>query len=326
MASYNDEASKAYKLNASNNWLRQRQGLALPVLPPTTQEACCYFFAQICIFSVKASVDGKGRVDYEAFAQEWNQMADGTEHVYVSPEVLAAYSKSWEKANNIRATMDLMSDGLEEVRHSGEVFAAADLPFPDYLTGDASFTHPSQGVVEIDSEQSLPLNLSILTAPATLHSSRFTDILISAHPTSGGPPQSPQSPQSPQPPAPIPATFDELPTSPPPIPALSTEPAQNQPLGKPQSDSLSIVVRNGTSSSHQHMDTERESNRRCTIPTEERNRRKIHSCRRCHNETCPGGNDILRCQTACTVPCRWCGRLDECRGVDGGGKCTAPRA
>ncbi|KAK0232270.1 hypothetical protein EDD85DRAFT_970646, partial [Armillaria nabsnona] len=302
MASYNDEASKAYKLNASNNWLRQRQGLALPVLPPTTQEARRYFFAQIRIFSVKASADGKGRVDYEAFAREWNRTADGTERVYVSPEVLAAYSKSWEKANNIRATVDLMSDGLEEVRHSGEVFAAANLPFPDYLTGDASFTHPSQGVVEIDSEQSLPLNLSISMAPAASHSSRFTDTLICAHPTSSGPPQSPQSP------APISATFDELPTSPPPpIPVSRTEPAQNQPLGEPQLDSLSIVVRNG-------------------IPTEERKRRKIRSCRRCRNETCPGGNDILRCQTACTVPCRWCGRLDECRGVDGGKKCTAPRA
>ncbi len=118
--------------------------------------------------------------------------------------------------------MDLISDGLEEVHRSGEVFAAADLPFPDYLTGNVLFTHPNQGVVEIDSEQSLPLNLSISTASAALHSSQFTDTLISTHPISNGPPQSPQSP------APIPAIFDKLPTSPPRLSPVSyTELAQN---------------------------------------------------------------------------------------------------
>ncbi len=91
--------------------------------------------------------------------------------------------------------------------------------------------------------------------------------------------------------------FDKLPTSPlHPIPASHIEPAQNQPLGEPGSDSLSIVVGNDNSSSHQHMDTERQRKRRHTVPTEERKRRKIRSCRRCHDEeVCLGGNDILRC-------------------------------
>ncbi len=81
-----------------------------------------------------------------------------------------------------------------------------------------------------------------------------------------------------------------------PIPASHIEPAQNQPLGEPGSDSLSIVVGNDNYSSHQHMDTERQRKRRRTVPTEERKRRKIRSCRRCHDEeVCPGGNAILRC-------------------------------
>ncbi len=82
-----------------------------------------------------------------------------------------AYLKSWEKANNIGATEDLVSDGLEEVRCSGKVFAAADFPFPDFLAGDVSFVHPSRGVVEIGLEQLLPMNSSISMAPAASHSS-----------------------------------------------------------------------------------------------------------------------------------------------------------
>ncbi|KAK0472637.1 hypothetical protein IW261DRAFT_1570727 [Armillaria novae-zelandiae] len=244
MASYNDEASKAYKLNS----------LALPVLPPTTQEARRYFFAQIRVFSVKASTEGKGKVDYEAFAQEWNQTADGTECVYVSPEVLAAYSKSWEKANNVQATEELISDGLEEVHHSSKVFAAADVPFPDFLARDALFTHSSQ-------------------APTASHSSRVTDTLISSHPTGSGPPQLTLCP------ALIPAIVNELPMSPPlPILTSHTEPSLDELPSEPPSDFMDIVVGNGSTSDHQDMYMENKTKRRHIMPSGDRKCCKIHSC------------------------------------------------
>ncbi|KAJ7270551.1 hypothetical protein C8J57DRAFT_1605631 [Mycena rebaudengoi] len=39
MASYSDEAASKFELNSSKDWLRRRQGVALPILPPTTLDA-----------------------------------------------------------------------------------------------------------------------------------------------------------------------------------------------------------------------------------------------------------------------------------------------
>ena len=39
MEPYNEDAAVKYnKLSSNENWLRKRQGLALPALPPTTPE------------------------------------------------------------------------------------------------------------------------------------------------------------------------------------------------------------------------------------------------------------------------------------------------
>ncbi|KAG6825607.1 hypothetical protein H0H87_009081 [Tephrocybe sp. NHM501043] len=85
----------------------------MPVLPPTTPEARKYFFSQAPRFAAIASSQGKMKIDYEAFAQEWNRSADGKERFYITTEVLAGYAKTWEKVNNIRASQELIADKLD---------------------------------------------------------------------------------------------------------------------------------------------------------------------------------------------------------------------
>jgi hypothetical protein len=160
MESYSEHAATTYKLSSNNDWLRQRQALALPVLPPTTSEARQYFFSSIRKFSSYIDTTHKGNINYEAFAQEWNRSADGTTHFYITTEVLRAYAKIWEKINNIQASKELISDKLELIRQSGEIFAASHSAFPQFLTGSSHFIHPSQGVIDLDQVQSIPPSLS----------------------------------------------------------------------------------------------------------------------------------------------------------------------
>ncbi|KAF8078462.1 hypothetical protein FPV67DRAFT_1465355, partial [Lyophyllum atratum] len=46
-------------------------------------------------------------------------------------------------------------------------------------------------------------------------------------------------------------------------------------------------------------------------------------CRRCRSLECPGSGGIEHCQVECKVPCKKCGQLIGCRGVDKGRKCTS---
>ena len=107
-----------------------------------------------------ASSQGKGKVDYEAFAREWNRSADGKHRYYITTELLAAYSKSWEKNSNIRASQEMIVDKLQMVSHSTQVFSAPTRPFPSYLTASPHSTQPSQGVFEIGDALDLPASIS----------------------------------------------------------------------------------------------------------------------------------------------------------------------
>lgn len=153
MEPYSEGVETRYKLSSGDSWLRKRQGLALPVLPPTTPEARKFFFSKIREFAAIASESGKSKINFEAFAQEWNQSANGEDRFYVTTEVLSAYSKTWEKCTNIRASQELISDQLEVAQQTANVFAAEAHPFPTYLTGIPTSTHPREGVVEFESPE-----------------------------------------------------------------------------------------------------------------------------------------------------------------------------
>lgn len=159
MEPYTESAAQTFKLSSNDDWLRKRQGLALPALPPTTPEARKYFFTKIRDFSEAATTDKKRKVNFEAFAQEWNRTADGKERFYVTFEVLSAYAKSWEKANNVRASQELMSGQLQEVKKTAEIFLADGKPFPCYLTTNSSQIQPSRGVIAIENS-AVPSSLS----------------------------------------------------------------------------------------------------------------------------------------------------------------------
>ncbi|KAG6825372.1 hypothetical protein H0H92_003927, partial [Tricholoma furcatifolium] len=175
MEPYSKEAaSKFNKLNANDDWLRRRQGLALPALPPTTLEARKYFFSKIAEFAARASADGKTRIDWVAFAVEWNHSADGVTRFYITAEVLAAYAKTWEKANNIRATQELISDQLDDLSKTRSIFAAPHIPMPSFLTSSPVSVQPSQGVIDIipDDHAAIPASLTIqlpLSHPSVLN-------------------------------------------------------------------------------------------------------------------------------------------------------------
>ncbi|KAJ7891979.1 hypothetical protein B0H13DRAFT_2340380 [Mycena leptocephala] len=96
MAPY-DNAAAAIKLSSNNHWLRRRQDVALPILPPNTPEARKYFFFKIGTFVADASANGRRKINYIDFAREWNRTADGTDRYYVTADVLSAYAKAWTK-------------------------------------------------------------------------------------------------------------------------------------------------------------------------------------------------------------------------------------
>ncbi|KAF8958387.1 hypothetical protein BDZ97DRAFT_2047280 [Flammula alnicola] len=54
MEPYSEDAETQFKLNTSDSWLRKWQGLALPVLPPTTPESRKFFFSKIREFAARA--------------------------------------------------------------------------------------------------------------------------------------------------------------------------------------------------------------------------------------------------------------------------------
>jgi hypothetical protein len=183
MEPYSNQAAVLFKLNSSDDWLQKRQGLALPALPPTTLEARRYFFSKMPVFASLASSNGKGKIDYEAFAQEWNWSANGKDRFYITMDVLAAYAKSWEKTSNIRASQELVSDKMKTIQKTSEIFAALHQPFPSFLTAVPTSVQPSQGIVDlegfvppslsIDLPQSLPcipqMSASSPPTPASAH-------------------------------------------------------------------------------------------------------------------------------------------------------------
>ena len=164
MEPYNEVSSIKYnKLNANDNWLHKRQGLALPALPPTTPEARKYFFSKIRHFATLASENGRGKINYEAFAQEWNQSADGQTRFYVTADVLSAYAKSWEKASNICASQELIKGKMDRIQQTANSFAAPLQLFPAFLTSSPITVHPHQGVIDLldDPTTSIPPSISM---------------------------------------------------------------------------------------------------------------------------------------------------------------------
>ncbi|KAF9037329.1 hypothetical protein BDZ89DRAFT_1129855 [Hymenopellis radicata] len=133
---------------ANDEWLRSRQALAMPARPPTTSEARSYFFANIKIFSAQAAQDGKRKINFDQFTRQWNSTADGKTRFYITPELLMAYAKGWERTNNIRASQEIINDTLKDVSRSATAFIANNVPFPS-ISGPPSFPQPARGILDV---------------------------------------------------------------------------------------------------------------------------------------------------------------------------------
>ena len=82
-ATFDEQTAATFKISASNDWLLHQQGLALSALSPTTPEAWQSFFVKI-----------HEGMNYKAFAQDWNQSANGKDCFYVITEVLSPIVKT----------------------------------------------------------------------------------------------------------------------------------------------------------------------------------------------------------------------------------------
>ncbi|KAK6988809.1 hypothetical protein R3P38DRAFT_3228414 [Favolaschia claudopus] len=158
---YDENAVERFKLNGNNDWLRRRQGVALPIVPPTTPEARKYYFANVGDFVVEASISGRRKISHESFANRWNSTADGKTRFYVSADLLAAFAKSWEKTNNARASQELISAKVDLAHQTRQLFQETNnLPFPNSLLGTATSSHPQEGLIEFEAGNPVPDSIS----------------------------------------------------------------------------------------------------------------------------------------------------------------------
>ncbi|KIK51784.1 hypothetical protein GYMLUDRAFT_251766 [Collybiopsis luxurians FD-317 M1] len=130
----------------------QSIGLALPVIPPSTSQVRKYFFEKLPKYALQASQEGKSRIDWTKFAQDWNSEADGTFHFYVTVEILEAYAKNWDKITNQHASQELITEHLTILKQTSQIFSGPNQDFPAQITS-ASFpliVQPSRGEIEID--------------------------------------------------------------------------------------------------------------------------------------------------------------------------------
>ncbi|KAF9028547.1 hypothetical protein BDZ89DRAFT_1112967 [Hymenopellis radicata] len=157
MKQYSPEVAATFKLNASDDWLRRRQDLALPVRTPSQSNARQYFFTRRRELSMTAAAEGSPstKINYEAFAVEWNTTADGKSRFYVTTEILVNYAKTWERSSNVKASQEMMAEQLKDIRRSAQIFAASDLPFPSFMTGEATEIRPTRGIRELNAESNL---------------------------------------------------------------------------------------------------------------------------------------------------------------------------
>ena len=112
----------------------------------------------------------RGKLDYETYACEWNQSANGKDQFYITSEVLSAYAKNWKKVNNICASQEMIQNKIDLVHQNCDIFAVNHLPFPNFLTGTTSSVQPCQGVIDVDPGQlgpaSTPVELSVSDNPS----------------------------------------------------------------------------------------------------------------------------------------------------------------
>ena len=70
---------------------------------------------------------------------------------YITAELLCTYAKSWERANDIHASQELIHDKLNVLKKTSHIFSGSTLPFSDFLTYYAAPDEPRSGVQALNS-------------------------------------------------------------------------------------------------------------------------------------------------------------------------------
>lgn len=154
-------AGSLVKLNKSDNWLRQCQGVALPILSPSTIESRTYYFESLPLFLGPSTKAGKTSLKLEPFAAHWNASADGIKRSYLTPEVFTTYGKVWGRVSNNRASQDRIRPGLEQLATTAQIFAAPDVAFPSFIsTFRPTKYEPTSAIATLEGS-SIPSFLSI---------------------------------------------------------------------------------------------------------------------------------------------------------------------
>ncbi|KAK4699673.1 hypothetical protein P7C70_g6585, partial [Phenoliferia sp. Uapishka_3] len=160
MTSYDNMGATRVKMNSSNEWLRRRQGVALPVMPPSSLAARKFYFAELPKYLTGKSSTGKSTFKLEEFARNWNSSAEGIQRVYITPELLSSYGKIWDRVNNRKATEELVKDGIEELNASSAIIQAPNKPFPAFIVGARTITLDPTAAVLPHLDSPIPLSLS----------------------------------------------------------------------------------------------------------------------------------------------------------------------
>jgi hypothetical protein len=55
----------------------------------------------------------------------------------------------------------MIPDKIDHINQSHDIFAGQHPPFPEFLTGSATSVQPQQGMINMDSAQSIPPSISV---------------------------------------------------------------------------------------------------------------------------------------------------------------------
>lgn len=146
---------------ANLEWLRKKQDVAIPILPPTTELARKRFFKWIPEFL--SGQEGLGDI-YRQMAFKWNSEADGEEYFYVTADILKNYAKRWQTRQNATASEALAKDAMPNADLAIAQLRSATSQFPTgfIIAPDQNFA-PTGGQVTATPEATSSTSASVST-------------------------------------------------------------------------------------------------------------------------------------------------------------------
>lgn len=108
-------------------WLRRRQGVLLPIQPPTSKSSRTFYFKNVQNFT---RIPGKSidSINFQEFAVEWNTGADEGDRFYVTPDLLRSFAVTWHKIYNAKSSESMSQPTLDGI---SEMISDSSFGFPE---------------------------------------------------------------------------------------------------------------------------------------------------------------------------------------------------